>query len=130
MAAYCDAYGESLLDGWGRRQNEWQHGIGIQHEILPRLSGEFTWNRRSYHNITYHDTLNIGCDRFLGAQDLRTCQENYLNYISPTHDFYTVVAPLDPRLPGGGGYTDPRAEHRQGDDPGRPADRGDADEGT
>ena len=105
VAAYCDVYGESLLDGWGRRQNEWQHGIGIQHEILPRLSGEFTWNRRSYHNLSVNDTLNIGCDRFLGAQDLRACQENYLNYLSPSHDFYTVVAPLDPRLPGGGGYT-------------------------
>jgi hypothetical protein len=38
--AYCDAYGGNLLEGWGVRQNEWQHGIGIQHEILPRLSGE------------------------------------------------------------------------------------------
>ena len=105
VAAYCDVYGDSLLSGWGRRQNEWQHGVGIQHEILPRLSGEFTWNRRSYHNLSVTDQLNIGCDRFLGAQDLRTCQDNYLNYTSATHDFFTVVAPLDPRLPGGGGYT-------------------------
>ncbi len=101
---YCNAYGESLLDGWGRRRNEWQHGLGIQHEILPRLSGEFTWNRRSYHNVDVTDQLNIGCDRFNGTQDLRACQEGYLNYTSLSHDFYTFVAPIDPRLPGGGGY--------------------------
>jgi hypothetical protein len=28
-----------------------------------------------------------------------------LAYSSPTYDFYTVKAPTDPRLPGGGGYT-------------------------
>jgi hypothetical protein len=104
VRAYCDAYGESLLNGWGRRQSEWQHGVGIQHEILPRLSGEFTWNRRKYINLSVNDSLGVGCDRFLGVQDLHACQENYLKYISATDDFYTVTAPLDPRLPGGGGY--------------------------
>jgi hypothetical protein len=104
VRAYCDTYGGNLLEGWGVRQNEWQHGLGIQHEILPRLSGEFTWNRRSYHNLTSNDQLGIGCDRFNGAQDVTTCQQNYLNYLSTTDDFYTVVAPTDPRLPNGGGY--------------------------
>jgi hypothetical protein len=104
VIAYCDAYGDTLLNGWGKRGSEWQHGLGIQHEILPRLSGEFTWNRRSYYNLTSTDTLNVGCDRFNGAQDVRACQEGYLNYTSTTQDFYSVVAPLDPRLPGGGGY--------------------------
>jgi hypothetical protein len=104
VKAYCDAYGGNLLSGWGVRQNEWQHGIGIQHEILPRLSGEFTWNRRSYYGLTSSDQLSIGCDRFNGAQDVTACQQNYLDYLSATDDFYTVMAPLDPRLPGGGGY--------------------------
>ena len=27
-----------------------------------------------------------------------------LNYTNPSYDFYTVIAPTDPRLPGGGGY--------------------------
>ena len=38
VQAYCDVYGETLLDGWGKRRSEWQTSIGIQHELLPRLS--------------------------------------------------------------------------------------------
>ena len=48
VQAYCDAYGDTLLDGWGKRRSEWQFGLGIQHEILPRLSAEVTYNRRRY----------------------------------------------------------------------------------
>jgi hypothetical protein len=104
VKAYCDRYGESLIDGWGRRRSEWQLGLGVQHEILPRLSGELMYNRRNYSNITVSDTLNIGCDRFNGAQDVRACQEAMLQYRNPSYDFYTVTAPTDPRLPNGGGY--------------------------
>jgi hypothetical protein len=104
VQAYCNAYGESVLDGWGRRRDEWQFGVGIQHEILPRLSGELTWNRRSYANILVTDTLNIGCDRFNGAVDVTTCQDNMLNYSNPSYDFYSYTAPVDARLPNGGGY--------------------------
>ena len=67
MQAYCDVYGDSLLDGWGKRRSEWQFGIGIQHELLPRFSAEVTYNRRSYSNLTVTDQLGIGCDRFNGA---------------------------------------------------------------
>ncbi|HTM03090.1 MAG TPA: carboxypeptidase regulatory-like domain-containing protein [Vicinamibacterales bacterium] len=101
---YCAQYGDSIVDGWGRRRDEWQFGIGVQHEILPRLSGEFTWNHRNYYNLTTSDQLNIGCDRFNGVQDVTTCQSNMLKYSNPAYDFYTVVAPSDPRLPNGGGY--------------------------
>jgi hypothetical protein len=104
VQAYCAAYGESLLEGWGRRQAEWQFGIGIQHEILPRLSGEVTYNRRMYSNLTVSDQLNIGCDQFNGVESMATCQQRALDYTSRTYDFYSVVAPRDPALPGGGGY--------------------------
>jgi hypothetical protein len=105
VVAYCDAYGESMLEGWGRRQSEWQFGIGIQHEILPRLSAEFVYNRRSYFNLTTSDQLGIGCDRYNGAQDVRTCQDGNLNYTNPSYNFYSVQVPSDPLLPDGGGYT-------------------------
>ena len=101
---YCARYGESLLDGWGKRRYEWQLGIGIQHEILPRLSGEFTYNRRSYYNLTLDDEIGVGCDQF-GTSDYEACRQGYLNFQSDaSYQFYQVRAPLDPRLPGGGGY--------------------------
>jgi len=105
VTAYCNQYGESLVDGWGKRRGEWQYDIGAQHEILPRLSAEFVYHRRNYINILTNDQLQIGCDRYNGATDVRTCQDGMLHYTSSTYDFYTVQAPVDPRLPGGGGYT-------------------------
>ena len=105
VQAYCDAYGDTLLDGWGKRRSEWQFGLGIQHELLPRFSAEVTYNRRSYSNLTVTDQIGLGCDRYNGAQDVRTCNENYLNHTDPlSFDFYRVVAPSHPDLPGGGGY--------------------------
>jgi hypothetical protein len=102
---YCAAYGDSLLQGWGKRRYEWQIGIGVQREILPRLSGEVTYNRRLYRNITSTDQIGLGCDQFNGAVDARTCQDAFLNYQGgEDYDFYEFVAPVDPRLPGGGGY--------------------------
>jgi hypothetical protein len=104
VQAYCNAYGGTLLDGWGKRRSEWQFGLGIQHEILPRLSAEVTYNRRSFQNLTVNDALGIGCDRFGGAQTLEACNDSYLNYTSPDYGFFSVTAPRHPDLPGGGGY--------------------------
>jgi hypothetical protein len=104
VQAYCNAYGGTLLDGWGKRRSEWQFGLGIQHELLPRLSAEVTYNRRSFANLTVNDTLGIGCDRFGGAQTLEACNDAYLNHTSPDYGFFSVTAPRHPDLPGGGGY--------------------------
>jgi hypothetical protein len=101
---YCEAYGESLVDGWGRRDYRWQSGLGIQHELLPRLSVEVTWNRRRTSNVMVTDRLGQGCDRFLSDSDVRSCNEMFLDYTHPDYHFYSYVAPRDPRLPGGGGY--------------------------
>jgi hypothetical protein len=103
VRAYCNSYGGSLISGWGKRRYEWQFGLGIQREILPRLSVEVTYNRRKYGNQMVTDTLGLGCDLYNGA-DAQTCLQNQLNYSSPQYDFFTVTAPVDPRLPGGGGY--------------------------
>jgi hypothetical protein len=104
VQAYCDVYGDSLLDGSGKRRSEWQYSVGIQHEVLPRTSAEFTYNRRSYSNLTVTDTLGIGCDRFNGRQDTQACQDGFLNFTSPDYGFFNAVAPRNPGLPGGGGY--------------------------
>jgi hypothetical protein len=105
VQAYCAVYGDTLLTGQGKRRSEWQFGLGVQHEILPRLSAEFTYNHRKYSNLTVSDQLGIGCDRFNGATELNACLDAALNYTSPQYDFFSVVAPSNPGLPDGGGYT-------------------------
>jgi hypothetical protein len=105
VQAYCNSYGDSLMSGWGKRQYEWQFGLGVQHEIVPRLSGEVTYNKRLYRNLQVTDQLGLGCDRFGSSVSHDQCVQNMLAYSSPTYDFYTVKAPTDPRLPNGGGYT-------------------------
>ena len=72
---YCAASGQNLMSGSGVRRSEWQFGLGVQHEILPRLSGEVTYNYRKYHNLTDSDTVGLGCDYFLGA-DADACFDN------------------------------------------------------
>src|SRR5438477_627569 len=49
------------------------------------------------------DGLTIGCDRF-GGTDFATCNAALQNYQSSFYDFFTFQAPVDSRLPGGGGY--------------------------
>ena len=100
---YCAASGQNLLSGWGVRRGEWQFGLGVQHELLPRLSAEVTYNWRKYKNLTDSDTVGLGCDNYLGA-DYNACINNYMNFVGVNHDFYSITAPVDPKLPGGGGY--------------------------
>jgi hypothetical protein len=128
--AYCSADGvdQNLMSGWGKRRYEWQFGLGVQHEVLPRMSLEVTYNRRKYGNLTDTDTVAQGCDytkpptiKVNGVDqpewvdpgnplnpilDASTCTNAWANYTDPTgiRDFYSVTAPSDPRLPGGGGY--------------------------
>ncbi len=35
-----------LLEGWGVRPGNWQFGIGVQQQLLPRMSVEVNYNRR------------------------------------------------------------------------------------
>jgi hypothetical protein len=109
---YCNNYfaagGSSLLQGWGRRQFEWQQSIGVQHQLLPRLSGELTWNWRKQYNQRVTDALGSGCDLYSsqesGTVDAVQCMDDLFAYRSSTYDFYGVRAPADSRLPGGGAY--------------------------
>jgi len=108
---YCNLAGQNLLSGWNKRRNEWQFGLGVQHELLPRMSVEVTYNRRKYGNLTDTDTINQGCDYFqvtgTAALPASDCVNGWQNYNDPTglRDFYTFTVPNDPRLPGGGNYT-------------------------
>jgi hypothetical protein len=74
----------AILGGWGVRPFDWQFGVAVQQEVLPRVSVEVAYNRRFWGNFTVTDDRNRSADMY----------ENW-----------TLVAPEDPRLPGGGGYT-------------------------
>ena len=99
---YCARAGQNLLSGWDKRRAEWQFGLGVQREILPRLSVEVTYNQRWYQNQTLTDTLGVGCDLY--ATTTEPCIADLDNLRNPQFSFYSVRAPLDPRLPDGGGY--------------------------
>jgi hypothetical protein len=77
-------YDPALLTGWGVRSADWNLGVTLQQQIMPRASLEVAYTRRWYTGFTVTD------NQALANADL-----------SP----YSVTAPLDSRLPNGGGYT-------------------------
>src|SRR5712692_2327255 len=74
----------AILNGWGIRPADWGFGVSLQHEILPRVSVEVGYNRRWLQGFTVTD------NRAQALTDFGT---------------FSVTAPSDPRLPGGGGNT-------------------------
>jgi hypothetical protein len=82
--------------------------FGVQHQILPRLAGEVTYNWRKPYNTTQSDLIGSGCDFYSsvvgGTSNYDQCAADVLNHVSPDYDFYGIRAPSDPRLPDGGGY--------------------------
>jgi len=76
-------YDPELLSGWGVRAGDWSLGLSVQQQIFTRMSIEVGYYRRSFDGFTLTD------NRALTNADLTP---------------YTVTAPLDSRLPDGGGY--------------------------
>jgi hypothetical protein len=70
-----------LLSGWGVRPWDWQFAASVQQQLLPRVSAEFGYSRRSWGNFTYTDNLAVSASNF---------------------DTYTLTVPTDSRLPNGG----------------------------
>jgi hypothetical protein len=76
-------YDPGIMQGWGVRGYNWEFSAGLQHELLPRVAVDVGYFRRVYGNITVTDDLAV----------------------SPAdYDPFQITAPVDPRLPGGGGY--------------------------
>jgi hypothetical protein len=80
---FTNTYDEALLHGWGVRASDWGIGISVQQEIVPRVSAEIAYHRRWFRGFTVTDNL------FTQPSD---------------YTAYSITAPVDPRLPDGGGY--------------------------
>lgn len=76
-------FDEDILEGWGKRSYNWEMTAGVQREILPSVSADFTYYRRWFGNFTVTD------NRAVTAADFTS---------------FSINAPRDPRLPNGGGY--------------------------
>jgi hypothetical protein len=77
------SYDPAILQGWGTRPSDWIIGVTVQHELLPRVSLSVGYTRRWLQNFTVTDNQSVAASDF-----------------TP----FSLTAPLDPRLPGGGGY--------------------------
>ncbi len=78
------AYDPAVLDGWGKRPYNWEFVTSVEQALTPRVGLNVGYFRRIYGNFTVVD-----------------------NRATTPADFspFSITAPLDPRLPGGGGYT-------------------------
>jgi hypothetical protein len=71
------------IRGWDKRLKNSEFSVSVQHELVPRMGVNVGYFRRWYGNLQVTDNLAVGPSDFTE---------------------FSVVAPLDPRLPNGGGY--------------------------
>ncbi len=78
-----DNFDPKLLEGWGVRPSDWSFGASVQQQISSRMSVEVAYHRRTFGGFTLND-----------------------NQLTSPSDYtaYSITAPQDSRLPGGGGY--------------------------
>src|SRR6185503_4884868 len=71
----------AILEGWGVRPSDWQFGVSVQQELLPRVAVNVGYNRRWFQNFFVTDnTLTTAAD----------------------YNQWSLVLPSNPQLPGAG----------------------------
>ena len=73
----------AVLNGWGVRPSDWTLDISMERQILPGVSATLAYTRRWFLGFAVADNVSVQ------PSDMTP---------------FSVVAPIDPRLPGGGGY--------------------------
>ena len=73
----------ATLEGWGSRPYDWQFAVSVQQQVMPRVSVEVGYDRRSWGNFYVTDNRAVSPADF---------------------DSATIAAPQNAKLPGGGGY--------------------------
>lgn len=76
-------YDPAMLQGWGVRPGNWQMSVAVQRQIIPRMSIEGGYYRRWFDSFAATDNRAVTPGDF-----------------NP----YSITVPVDPNLPGGGGY--------------------------
>ena len=81
---FTKTFDPDLIHGWGKRTYNWEMGVSVQQELVPRVGLTVGYFRRSFGNFYTAD-----------------------NRLTTTADYtpFSVPVPVDPRLPGGGGGT-------------------------
>jgi hypothetical protein len=74
----------AIMNGWNVRPGDWQIGASVQQQLFPRVSMEAGY----FHRWLTH---------FTSTDNTALTQADFTPF--------SVTAPSDPRLPGGGGYT-------------------------
>jgi len=78
-----NAFDAQILSGWGVRPSDWNFVLSLQQRIGPRSALDVAYTRRAFRGFTAADNLAVA------PADLTP---------------FSILAPLDSRLPGGGGY--------------------------
>jgi hypothetical protein len=71
-----------VQSGWNVRNHDWQFGVSVQQQILPRVALDVSYNRRWWGNFFVTDNLALG---------------------PADYDAVTITQPQNAKLPNGGG---------------------------
>jgi len=82
-ATFSNTIDPDILHGWGVRPSDWNWGVSVQHEVLPRTSVEVGFFHREFYGFAVTDNLAVTPSDFTQ---------------------FSIPAPQDSRLPNGGGY--------------------------
>jgi Carboxypeptidase regulatory-like domain len=79
-----EQFDADLISGFNNRQTNWEFSTSVQRELMPNVALDVGYFRRAWAHFRVTDNVLVGPEDFTR---------------------FDFVAPVDPRLPNGGGYT-------------------------